>query len=148
MVWPFHNTSVENQHDAAPQFDIFILGTRGAGKTVFLSALYYLLSTDNGERGYFVRLPPSKSVELQRQVDILLDPSSNGWPSATPNQSEYTFEVVFCNKDPFRRIPIFKTRYFDYPGGWVSEGYDYSGFSVNEVAQRSHAILMLLDGKK
>lgn len=92
--------------------------------------------------------PPSKSVELQRQVDILLDPSSNGWPSATPNQSEYTFEVVFCNKDPFRRIPIFKTRYFDYPGGWVSEGYDYSGFSVNEVAQRSHAILMLLDGKK
>jgi len=129
-----------------PEFKILTLGTRGSGKTVFLSSLWHQLSIDDGSRGYFVTIPDAQRCDLQKNIDILCD-SQPEWPAGTSCFGEYNFEVIYFNPRREQQIPMFKFTYFDYPGGWVSTG-GIENFSIRNLAMSADAILVLLDGKK
>jgi predicted AAA+ superfamily ATPase len=70
------------------KFSVFVLGMRGAGKTVFVSSMYRLLMAYSGKRGYFLRckneqlsaelIDTFKEVETDRQRLAAIDSKRQG----------------------------------------------------------------------
>jgi hypothetical protein len=129
-----------------PKFTVFVLGMRGAGKTVFLASMYHHLLAYNEGRGYFVRcLDEQSSSELLDHFNELTAP--DGWPEATQGSKKYIFECCYLPKDGSSPSALCRFTYFDYPGGYVL-GQGSPTFPVRETARSADSILILLDGRK
>jgi hypothetical protein len=131
-----------------PLFQVFVLGTRSAGKTVLLSALYRLLCTQDPIGNNFRLLCKDFKSEklLDDTFNRIADPSQD-WPPGSTGIDQYIFDCVHCRAG--RDINLFKFRYFDFPGGFVSDARtpEESQFIRTQV-RAAHSILILLDGKK
>jgi hypothetical protein len=124
------------------KFSVFVLGMRGAGKTVFVSSMYRRLMTYSDKRGYYLRCMNERlSAELIETFNEVERPNS-GWPPSTQSAIEYNFECAYVPK-----VLLCSFSYVDFPGEWVV-GEGAPTFSVRERAQASDSILVLLDGKK
>src|SRR5262245_34137427 len=129
-------------------FDVFALGTRGAGKTVFLSALYYQLAVqDNKTNNFFVELQSeTQKKHLINTYDALADPDTV-WPPGSAVINEYEFRCFYFSGGD--SIPLFRFKYLDYPGGFLTEDMDGAeSFDVQKATQKAHSILVLIDGQK
>jgi hypothetical protein len=130
--------------DNLPQFEVFVLGTKAAGKTVLLAALYqYLSAQDNRGNGF--RLSCDNSEQLRALNSILDDLQSpqNLWPDSSFTESTFNFKCVHTplNGEP---ISLFRFNYVDYPGGYITTEPE----KIDEYVRRAHSILVLLDGQK
>jgi hypothetical protein len=129
-----------------PKLSVFLLGMRGAGKTVFLASMYHHLLAYSDKRGYWLRCPDElASSELLDQFAAIVAP--DGWPEGTQKKKDYVFECCYLPAKGTDPDSLCRITYVDYPGGWVL-GQGTPGFSVQEKARSSDSILVLLDGKK
>jgi hypothetical protein len=131
-----------------PLFQIFVLGTRSAGKTVLLASLYRLLTVQDPLGNNFRLI--CKDFKSQKQLDDTFSRIANrkqDWPPGSTGIDEYIFDCVHTRAR--RDIPLFKFRYFDFPGGFISDARTPQEleFILNQV-RIAHSILVLLDGKK
>ena len=128
-------------------FQVFVLGTRGAGKTVFLASLFHLLSTQDGENNFILRCNDTKNFNQLRNTFKQIKNPAADWPAGTYASQEYIFD---CEHVKERKvINLFKFRYFDFPGGFITEGnsVDEINFVLGQV-KNAHSVLVLLDGAK
>ncbi|MEP0922307.1 hypothetical protein [Leptolyngbya sp. ST-U4] len=124
-----------------------MLGSSGAGKTVFLASLFKHLMIQ-GESRFFVE------VEDERKRKSLGDiyakvVAPEGWPPATQYRefSEWTFTC--CVKVGISIYPACRFTYLDYAGGRITdviEGQDAN--QLGEEVGKADALLGLLDGQK
>jgi hypothetical protein len=128
-------------------FEVFVLGTRGAGKTVFLAALYNQLSFPDRTNNFFME-PGSEAQRrylLKTYADIA-NPDAD-WPPGNVVVNDFEFGCCYASHNG--TIPLFRFKYLDFPGGYVNEEMDGpNSFDVKEAARRAHSILVLLDGQR
>jgi hypothetical protein len=132
-----------------PLFQVFVLGAKGAGKTVFLSSLYKQLSVQNDSRNnyYLETVSQDQATFLLRLYDRIINPGRD-WPPGSFAQTEIQFRCFHSpRKLDIPAFPLFRFVYHDYPGGFVSEGLDQGGF-VREKTREAQSILALIDGEK
>jgi len=132
----------------APLFQVFVLGTRGAGKTVFLASLYKLLSTlDISGNNFRLICRDMKSLKQLNETYRRMANLKQGWPPGSFSIQEYIFDCVHSRMG--QDIDLFKFRYFDFPGGFVSDTQtpEELQFVVTQI-KAAHSVLILLDGKK
>jgi Double-GTPase 2 len=130
-------------------FQVFVLGTRGAGKTVFLASLFHLLSTQDGENNNFVlRCKDTKNFNQLRNTFKQIKNPAADWPAGTFASQEYIFDCEHHIKER-KVINLFKFRYFDFPGGFITEGKSEEEINfVQGQVKNAHSVLVLLDGAK
>ncbi len=135
-------------------FDVFALGTRGAGKTLFLSALYHQLSVlDRNSNNFFIELcseQPNKAAKqrtfLVRTYDQATNPEAS-WPPGNATINEYDFACRYHAAG--KTTPLFRFRYLDYPGGYLTGDVDGpEDLDIPKQTQKAHSILVLIDGQK
>jgi hypothetical protein len=134
--------------DGELQFNVFAMGTRGAGKTAFLAALYHQLSVqDIDGNNFFVELQSNASKRfLVRTYGQLTDPEAD-WPPGSAVVSEYEFRCCYFMAG--ETLPLFRFRYLDFPGGFLTDDMDGAdSFNVEAATQEAHSILVLIDGQK
>lgn len=130
-----------------PEFRILVLGTRAAGKTVFLASLYRKLCVNDPLQQYYLSCErKDQEKDLQNTYRAVADPSSD-WPPSTQNVTEYSFLATHILPDG--NVTLFKVTYVDFPGGYVDDPLiDPEAFSLKETARNWDSILVLLDGQK
>lgn len=112
-----------------PLFKVFVLGSRGAGKTVLLSSLYKQLSVQKNSRWnyYLETISPEQGAFLLRIYDRIYRTNVD-WPPGTLGKTEVQFRCRHSTgKADVGSISLFRFAYHDYPGSFVSEG-DEEGF--------------------
>jgi hypothetical protein len=130
-----------------PIFQVFVLGTRGAGKTVFLSSLYNLLSTQDARNKFYLECDVESRIQLMNTYQCIANPH-RGWPEGTSNTKEYIFNC-FHHKQGTKPIELFRFRYFDFPGGYITSSSDPKDVKfILTQAKAAHSVLVLLDGIK
>ena len=135
------------KNDRELSFEVFVLGTRGSGKTVFLSALHNQLSVlDVQGDNFYVELgSPRQALQLKKIYKQLANPGDD-WPAGTVGKSEYEFHCFHtAGGDP---VPLFRFLYRDYPGGLIDDEADGSTTFIRDATRTAHAILVLIDGQK
>jgi hypothetical protein len=130
-------------------FQVFVLGTRGAGKTVFLASLFNLLQTqDDTENNFILTCKDTKNLNQLRSTFSQINRVEADWPLGTFSSQEYIFDCEHVKEDG-KSISLFKFRYFDFPGGFVTEAKNEAemNFVLGQV-RNAHSVLVLLDGTK
>src|SRR5262245_6249115 len=134
--------------DGEPVFRMFVLGTRGAGKTVFLASLYNQLKIqDDGRNNYSV------VVESGEHRGFLIDTydqivnTNADWPIGTADITDFEFQCIYSSKES--ELPIFRFHYVDFPGGFVTRTkIGDNEFNIMSAVKEAHTVLVLIDGKK
>ena len=125
------------------EFNLLALGTRGAGKTVFLSALYNQMKDSNKTKFLITTDPESRNYLLQK-YDSVKRPDKD-WPPPNAAITRYVFDAI--HKSVQTDFPLFKFTYLDFPGGYVTGdcGLDQS-FDIQAEVKRTHSLIVLIDG--
>lgn len=129
-----------------PQFRLFVVGSKAAGKTVFLASLYNMLTVSGLESKYFADLEEQDARYLESILDRITDLSKE-WPEGNIDVATYVFRC-FHNTVKVGRIPLFQFHYTDYPGGYVARRAPKDIIDVRKHVEAAHAILFLIDGQK
>ncbi len=130
--------------DGEPVFRMFVLGTRGSGKTVFLASLYNQLKTQSDARNNFrVEASDEQRDLLIEKYDAVRNVDRD-WPPGDVDATDYEFRCIHTAKRA--ELPIFQFRYADYPGGSVTKRKTVDNFTVLPMIRQSHTILVLIDG--
>jgi hypothetical protein len=124
-----------------PTFKVTMLGDSGAGKTMFMAAMYARLRAN--PRGISIKaVDDAVDLELDKVMRSFYEFKT--WPPASDfDQKTYDFELRL------RERPIARIDWVDYRGGAVDEGDGEKGGSL--LAQRlraSQAILWMVDMSK
>jgi hypothetical protein len=133
-----------NRPDGIPCFRVFVLGTKGSGKTVFLAALYKKLCVQDKRRNsFFLKCEKAEQCgQLLEKLDQM--EHDEKWPP--PSYTVDNFQFLCCHELRGEDLKLFRFEYADYPGGYITR--PQPDFSVHEEASKSHSILVLLDGQK
>jgi hypothetical protein len=130
------------------RYNVFVLGMRGSGKTVFLACMHRRLSVEHTENRFFIDIDdPEKEKQLDDTYQEIVRPDLE-WPPGSSVVSGYEFRCLHTTKDGPR--PLFRIAYTDYPGT-VMEAARGKEELVKEIRQKTasaHAIIALIDGHK
>lgn len=126
-------------------YNILVLGASGSGKTCFLASMYEKLSVQRPDIGFFVRVGERERIILASKYREMEDPSKE-WPPSTKDVREWKFTC--CVHAGEINYPLLDFAYLDYAGQQLTQEPDNPTFSVDEVATKADAILILLDGLK
>lgn len=128
-------------------FEVFVLGTRGAGKTVFLAALYNQLSVQKPTNSFFVEAGSNaQRIYLLNLYADIAKPDAE-WPPGSVAVNNFEFGCHYTSLTG--TVPLFRFKYLDFPGGYVNEKLDgANSLDVTQAALRAHSILVLLDGQR
>jgi len=128
-----------------PRYRVFLLGMRGAGKTIFLSSLHHqFLST------VFHIKPGSYAQEdALKKVFNHISGSDTEWPPGTQAVVEYEFQ---CRQVTVKGSqPLFRMVFSDYPGGSLDDQAslrDDVRTRIRNQTKRAQAVIALIDGQK
>jgi hypothetical protein len=128
-------------------YKILMLGSSGAGKTVFLASLFRQLMIQ-GESRFFLEVEDERKRKSLNDIYAKVV-APEGWPRA--NQYHETTEWTFtcCVKVGISIYPACRFTYLDYAGGRITdviEGQDTN--QLGEEVGKADALLGLLDGQK
>jgi hypothetical protein len=129
-------------------YKIIVLGTSGAGKTVFLASLFNKLAIQKSGIGFFLRLPHNQKNAPVNVYNTLVDANNPSWPKGTREESQWDFT---CMVQAGGKIySTFQFTYFDYAGTVLTDNLQsgVDGFSIELQALEADAIVVLLDGQK
>lgn len=139
-------SSLPSMRDDA-MFQVLVIGTRGAGKTVFLASLFQLLGVQDPRGNNFIlSCPDIRSQSQLKNIFEQISSPERGWPPGTTGTQEYIFECEHIKDE--QRIKLFRFRYFDFPGGFLGESNENDFAFILTQIRKAHSILVLLDGKK
>jgi GTPase SAR1 family protein len=131
-------------------YKIIMLGSSGAGKTVFLSSLFKELAIQ-GEHGFFLEVEDKAKAKLLNETYVEVA-TGDKWPAPTQRYdglSEWTFTC--CVRTQNLSIhPACKFTYLDYAGGMLTEVYEETegDIKIEDQIKNADALLGLLDGGK
>lgn len=129
-------------------FHTLVLGTEGAGKTVFLASMYQYLSIQHEQTGFYLKATPEQHRELINLYQIIRDPELP-WPPTTTKVNEWDFTCVV--RKQVQNYPVFNFIYYDYPGELLTENQDKGSATFqdfNRCVQDADTWLVILDGEK
>jgi hypothetical protein len=131
-------------------YKVIMLGSSGAGKTVFLASLHKKLSIQ-GEEGFFIEVqdPVRRQVLENIYAEVA---TGDKWPLPTDrsdlSQSGHEWTFRCCVRIEDRSIhPACQFTYLDYAGGKLTEE-NVAGEDLVSEAKTADAVLGLLDGRK
>jgi GTPase SAR1 family protein len=131
-------------------YKVIMLGSSGAGKTVFLASMHKKLSIQ-GEEGFFIEVqdPVRRQVLESIYAEVA---TGDKWPMPTDasDQSQSGYEWTFrcCVRIEDRSIhPACQFTYLDYAGGKLTDA-NVAGEDLVSEAKTADAVLGLLDGRK
>lgn len=136
-------------------FTIIMLGSSGAGKTVYLASMHKYLSLVRSDTLFFVEAEASQRRLLNDKFAQIADPTQE-WPDGTLETSEWNFTVKVKNSDG-KIFSGLKFVYLDYAGRELSKtaseegvlvGEDGSKLSFDRQLKEADILLGLLDGKR
>lgn len=135
--------------DAVPQHSVGIVGGRGAGKTVYLAAMYRYLSTQRENVGFYLNASPDKAKVL---VAMFAELAGHKWLQANEFDSilEWDFSL-WASGHNNRAWAACQFRYYDYAGGLIDHASPQYVTKTQEIAEKlknCHAIVALMDGEK
>lgn len=127
--------------------DVHALGTSGAGKTVFMAAMYERTRLRRADSAFYLRTPHSASLDLNAVFNRVADPDGD-WPEASQDIREWEFTVTVpaAQED----VPALALRYLDYPGGILTNPHTGGDERVDTLVDRltsANGLLVLLDGQ-
>jgi hypothetical protein len=126
-----------------------MLGSSGAGKTVFLASLFKHLMIQ-GEKRFFIEVEDNSKRKLLNNIYTKVI-SEDSWPPATRYNeiSEWTFTCCVRTEN-FSIHPACRFTYLDYAGGRLTDIAEQSegDFKLEDEVQKADALLGLLDGRK
>jgi hypothetical protein len=132
-------------------YKVIMLGSSGAGKTVFLASLHKKLSIQ-GEEGFFIEVqdPVRRQVLENIYAEVA---TGDKWPLPTDrsDQSQSGHEWTFrcCVRIEDRSIhPACQFTYLDYAGGKLTDANVAGEEELALKAKAADAVLGLLDGRK
>jgi hypothetical protein len=124
-----------------PVFKVTMLGSSGAGKTVFMSSMYSQMRF--GETGIAIRaMNNNVDLELGENMDNLYE--YDKWPPTTDDdEKNYQFELLL------RGTPIACIDWVDYRGGSMHEPEESpGGQALIKRLHDSHSIIWMVDMSK
>jgi hypothetical protein len=139
------------QRGGVSEFKLLALGTRGAGKTVFLSALFNQLKASN-DSFYVVTTDPASRAKLLNTYNMVKGIEA-GWPEGSKDPLRYEFAVHYPG--PSGNVHIFDFNYVDFPGRFVVgdtgnkefvAGDAKGQFDVQVEVDKTHSLIVLIDG--
>jgi len=129
-------------------FEVCVLGTRGAGKTAFLSALHNQLSVlDSKGDNFYVELDSAADANLLRKIYGQISNPDVDWPPGTATMKEFEFRCLHTDGNG-KTVPLFRFLYRDYPGGILEDDCDQRSDDIREATRSAHALIVLIDGQK
>jgi hypothetical protein len=146
--WSAPDLTAPETVNGEPVYRIFVLGCRQSGKTAFLSALYGHLKTTNSVNQFAIEMDSADDSRiLQRCYDGIANPELP-WPPGNRTSQEFEFKCVRRREGEEKGFPLFRIRYQDYPGAYLTEEYVDDNLDIEQETQRAHSILVLIDGIK
>jgi hypothetical protein len=131
-----------------PPFRIVTLGTRGAGKTLFLASMFHELKTP-GDRAWWLRAPADQSRTLNRWFAQVEDTTVD-WPRGTTIGETRTFTFEVLTRTPSNKTrTVLRFEYLEYAGGLLTDEQDAGSTAQDELIARIHqadALICLVDG--
>jgi hypothetical protein len=129
--------------DGVPEFKLLVLGTRGAGKTVFISALYNQLKGVS-DCPFAIKIDDGQlRSSLIKNFNKVKDPDAS-WPPANAAVIRYKFHADCRGQS--KNINLFDFNYVDYPGSFTIEGGQSVDFNILKEVQNTHSLVVLIDG--
>ena len=108
-------------------FEIHALGPSGAGKTVYMAALYAQMRIRRPSSTFHLRSDFASSSRLNAVYNEIQDIAA-GWPNSTTVSAEGEFTA--CMRSDTGDFEPLRFRYLDYPGGILTNP---RGSSMPEV---------------
>jgi len=135
--------------DKQLRYNVFVLGARGSGKTVFLACLHRHLANEHPENRFHLKCEPE---EAEAQLDAFYQEVAgleSAWPPGSSVIADYEFQCR--HNTPKGAVNLFRIGYTDYPGG-AFDGTQAFGAEekqkIRERTARAHALIVLIDGQK
>lgn len=132
--------------DAMKTINICALGPSGAGKTVFMAAMYRQLRIKREDADFYLETDYITSVHMNSVFNAVANPTED-WPASTRSFNEWEFRLNVPT--PAGQFEAAKMTYYDYPGGLLTAPRAAEDERFREVIakfKRAHALLVLLDG--
>lgn len=128
------------------EYNLTIIGPRGSGKTVFLTAVFYKLSK------FFTRFdavfePEDLRDQLQENLEIIQNGVMDQFPDATMYVKKYEIDFYYSPAQG-QRIRLFRVNYIDYPGGYLDQAPGNVDHEFRDFLSNSQSIIVLIDGDK
>jgi hypothetical protein len=130
-----------------PAFRLMVLGASGAGKTIFLAALYKKLLIPTKDNPISIKPILSAHQEHLLNTFGILECPGDEWPPFTFGVTEYEFECFYHNLERNIKTSIFRFTYLDFPGGNIHQQVDEK-FDIRQATQQAASIVVLIDGAK
>jgi hypothetical protein len=136
--------------DLTPSFNIVMLGSSGAGKTLYLASLHHALSLLNPDLGFYIETDSQKTLILNRYAAMLANPNVE-WPAGTRSLQQWEFTCYVNNLTD--RVKAFDFKYIDYAGGTLIDILENDTHSAQQQElfqsiENANVLLGLLDGEK
>ncbi|MEU6125627.1 hypothetical protein [Streptomyces sp. NPDC047123] len=130
-------------------YTVVTLGPSGAGKTVYLAALWQSLRLQHPRLGFYLTLDdPVLEHRLQRTYQQVAGPGE--WPLPTDGREfpEWVFSVKV--RSQHGQFTAMRVRYIDYAGDRLTDPQEGSPEQerLDRTMQDADALLALLDGRK
>lgn len=137
---PIQQLNLEINNDTLPTFKVTALGDSGAGKTIFMSAMYTTLQQNE----FGVRIRADDKTNLEMQKNFMNVYTNQKFPvGTTESRIEYLFELLFDNK------PIALIDWVDYRGGAVhADPKSEEATALKARIMESHCLIWMLDLNK
>ena len=115
---------------------IMVLGFKEAGKTVYMSGMYNLLST--GLKRFNLYTDPDTDRFLAKIWEDIIDGKNRSWPILTDERRYYNFKLSYDFKE------ILNFRWMDYPGAAITNpGFNLIDDLKKEIASCAGLILLV-----
>ncbi|MEU3256008.1 hypothetical protein [Streptomyces sp. NPDC006997] len=130
-------------------YTVVTLGPSGAGKTVYLAALWQVLRLQHERLCCYLTLDdPVAERRLHTTYQQVAGPGE--WPLPTDGREfpEWVFSVKVSNQ--YGQFTAMRVRYIDYAGDRLTDPQEGSAEQqrLDDTLRRAHASLGLLDGRK
>lgn len=128
------------------EYNLTVIGPRGSGKTLFLTAIYYQF------RGSFYQHFEADfgPENLRREVHKNLQRIQGGageFPSGTMDLKKYRVDFYHRPQNNEKNI-LFTVHLMDYPGGYLDRPADDVNAEFIDFLKNSQSIIILVDGEK
>jgi hypothetical protein len=133
-----------------PPFRVVTLGTRMAGKTLFLASMFHELQVSRG-RNYWITADHGQTITLNAWFAELEDRAEE-FPRGTATGDTRTFTFNVMTRTPSNRaVRVLSFDYLEYAGGLLTDSQAVNSAVQTEVLRKvseAQALICLLDGEQ
>ncbi|MCE7010381.1 GTPase domain-containing protein [Kibdelosporangium philippinense] len=130
-----------------PKFRVVTLGLQGSGKTLLLTSIYRRLQAP-GNRGYFLKVPYTQLIELNKWYQEVAS-TDEDWPRGTTRGEMREFDFSVMSLVGTQATAMLDIGYLEYPGELLTDT-DAPGSNAQQrlltAINQAHAVIAIIDG--